>query len=155
MIPRLDSCPRGTCSHLRGHHPAQGRHKAKAKLGGKRSPGLPAARAPAPARRVPSTGVSSLHCATWDQTTGASLALECLGLSCHHPHPIHVKRFRPKCRVPFMTSLCVSAKSLQSCPTLCDPMDCSTRLLCPRGSPGKNAGMGCHALLQGIFLTQG
>ena len=29
------------------------------------------------------------------------------------------------------------------------------RLLCPRDSPGKNTGVGCHALLQGIFLTQG
>ena len=27
--------------------------------------------------------------------------------------------------------------------------------LCPRNSPGKNTGVGCHALLQGIFLTQG
>ena len=30
-----------------------------------------------------------------------------------------------------------------------------TRLLCPRDSPGKNAGLGCHALLQGIFPTWG
>ena len=30
-----------------------------------------------------------------------------------------------------------------------------TRLLYPLDSPGKNTGMGCHALLQGIFLTQG
>ena len=44
------------------------------------------------------------------------------------------------------------AKSLQSCPILCDPMDYS---LCPWASPGKNTGVGCHALLQGIFLTQG
>ena len=29
------------------------------------------------------------------------------------------------------------------------------RLLCLWDSPGKNPGMGCHALLQGIFLTQG
>ena len=29
------------------------------------------------------------------------------------------------------------------------------RLLCPWGSPGKNTGVGCHALLQGIFPTQG
>ena len=29
------------------------------------------------------------------------------------------------------------------------------RLLCPLNSPGKNAGVGCHFLLQGIFLTQG
>ena len=30
-----------------------------------------------------------------------------------------------------------------------------TRLLCPRDSPGKSTGVGCHFLLQGIFLTQG
>ena len=29
------------------------------------------------------------------------------------------------------------------------------RLLCPWASPGQNTGVGCHALLQGIFLTQG
>ena len=28
------------------------------------------------------------------------------------------------------------------------------RLLCPWDSPGKNTGVGCHALLQGIFPTQ-
>ena len=30
-----------------------------------------------------------------------------------------------------------------------------SRLLCPWDFPGKNTGMGCHFLLQGIFLTQG
>ena len=30
-----------------------------------------------------------------------------------------------------------------------------TRLLCPWNFPGKNIGVGCHFLLQGIFLTQG
>ena len=30
-----------------------------------------------------------------------------------------------------------------------------TRLLCPWDSPGKNTGVGCRALLQGIFPTQG
>ena len=44
------------------------------------------------------------------------------------------------------------AKSFQSCPTLCNPMDW---FLCPWDSPDKNTGMDCHALLQGIFLTQG
>ena len=29
------------------------------------------------------------------------------------------------------------------------------RLLCPWNSPGKNTGVGCHFLLQGIFLIQG
>ena len=48
--------------------------------------------------------------------------------------------------------LCLVA---QSCPILCDPMDCS-----PPGSsvcgdsPGKNTEVGCYALLQGIFPTQ-
>ena len=37
----------------------------------------------------------------------------------------------------------------QSCLTLCDPMDLwLTRLLCPWNSPGKNTGVGPHALLQ-------
>ena len=31
----------------------------------------------------------------------------------------------------------------------------ATRLLCPWVSPGKNIGVACHALLQGIFPTQG
>ena len=30
-----------------------------------------------------------------------------------------------------------------------------TRLFCPWDSPAKNTGVVCHALLQGIFLTQG
>ena len=44
----------------------------------------------------------------------------------------------------------------QSCPTLCDPMDCSPpgSTVC-RDSPSKNSGVGCHVLLQGIFPTQG
>ena len=45
---------------------------------------------------------------------------------------------------------------IQSCPTLCDPMDCSlTRFFHPWDFPGKNPGVGCHFLLQDIFLTQG
>ena len=44
----------------------------------------------------------------------------------------------------------------QLCLPLCDPMDCSTPGSSVHGdSPGKNTGMGCHALLQGIFSTQG
>ena len=38
-----------------------------------------------------------------------------------------------------------AAKSLQSCPTLCDPIDGSP---CPWDSPGKNTGVGCHFLPQ-------
>ena len=35
------------------------------------------------------------------------------------------------------------------------PWTVATRLLCPWDSPGKNTGVGCHSLLQGIFLAQG
>ena len=43
-----------------------------------------------------------------------------------------------------------TAKSLQSCPTLCDPISVRqpTRLPHPWDSPGKNTGVGCHFLLQ-------
>ena len=37
----------------------------------------------------------------------------------------------------------------QSFPTFCDPV------VCPWDFPGKNTGVGCHPLLQGIFPTQG
>ena len=52
------------------------------------------------------------------------------------------------------TSFCCSVAKL--CPTLCDPMDCST----PGSSvlhylPGKNTKVSCHFFLWGIFLTQG
>ena len=44
----------------------------------------------------------------------------------------------------------------QSCPSLCDPMDCSLPwLLCPWNSSGKNTGVGWHSLLQGVLLIQG
>ena len=44
----------------------------------------------------------------------------------------------------------------QSCPTLCDPTDCSLPGSSVHGdSPGRNTAAGCHALLQGIFPTQG
>ena len=39
---------------------------------------------------------------------------------------------------------------------LCNPMDCILPGSSdPWGFPGKNTGVGCHSLLQGIFPTQG
>ena len=44
----------------------------------------------------------------------------------------------------------------RSCLTLCDPMDYSPSGSSVYGdSPGRNTRVGCHALLQGIFPTQG
>ena len=49
-----------------------------------------------------------------------------------------------------LAAAAAAAKSLQSCPTLCDPIDVwqPTRLPRPWDSPGKNTGVGCHFLLQ-------
>ena len=44
----------------------------------------------------------------------------------------------------------------QSCPTLCDPVACNLPGSSVHGIfPGKNSGVGCHFLLQGIFPTRG
>ena len=53
-------------------------------------------------------------------------------------------------------SLC-RVKSFPLCLTLCDSMDGSPPGSLVHGidSPGENTGVGCHALFQGIFLTQG
>ena len=53
-------------------------------------------------------------------------------------------------------SVCVCTRAhvrlvTQSCLTLCDPRDCSPPSSSVHGdSPGKNTGVSCHALLQGI-----
>ena len=52
--------------------------------------------------------------------------------------------------------LIVSKLKSTSNPTLWDPMDCSQPgSSVHRDFPGKNTGLGCHFLLQGIFPTQG
>ena len=65
-------------------------------------------------------------------------------------------RIKPMRLKPISGHFFVLCLVAQSCLTLFDPMDCS-----PPGSsvhedsPGKNTRVGCHALLQGIFPTQG
>ena len=59
----------------------------------------------------------------------------------------HCCSFKPLCLSEWVSEVA------QSCPTLCDPMDCSlTRFLHPWDIPGKNTG---NSLLPGIFPTQG
>ena len=50
---------------------------------------------------------------------------------------------------------CVYVLVAQLCLTLRPHGLWPTRLLYPWDSPGKNTGVRCHFLLQGIFLTQG
>ena len=57
--------------------------------------------------------------------------------------------------IVFALCMCVCV----SCSVMSDSLQSHelypTRLLCPWDFPGKNTGVGCHALLQGIFPTQG
>ena len=55
-----------------------------------------------------------------------------------HPHGMHA------CLVASVTSESLGPQGLYP-----------ARLLYPQDSPGKNTGVGCHALLQGTFPTQG
>ena len=51
--------------------------------------------------------------------------------------------------------VCVLVLAAQSCPTLCDPVDCSLPSSdCPWDFPGKHTGVGSHSLLQRIFSAQ-
>ena len=58
-------------------------------------------------------------------------------------------------RISTLNHECMHAKSLQSCLTLCDPVDCSPPGSSGHGdSPDEYPGMNCHALLRGFFLTE-
>ena len=72
----------------------------------------------------------------------------CLGVRIWHFH-LQCSRFNP------WSGNCVYLV-IQSCLTLCNPVDCSPQGSSVHGdSPGQNIGVGCHALLQRIFPTQG
>ena len=53
-----------------------------------------------------------------------------------------------KCVVCTFLAAAAATKSLESCPTLCHPIDGSPPFHRPRDSPGNNTGVDCHFLLQ-------
>ena len=71
------------------------------------------------------------------------------------PAPTLTACFRPGRFCWILTGKRVCAQPLQSCLTLCDPADCSPPGSSVWDSPGKTTVVGCQALLQGIFPTQG
>ena len=81
------------------------------------------------------------------------------GLPCPPPGDLPNPRIKPIHMGALLNSLhlkcvcvCLVAQSVQ----LCDPKGCSPPGSSVHGdSPGKNPGVGCQALLQGIFPTQG
>ena len=126
------------------------------------------------------TGHSRTGAVTWP--CGSDTALSCVSEARNRsaisntlsqsPDPLHGGgRMCSQANLPFtsLTHIFTEVVSLPSriftgelglvappCTTLCDPMDCNPgRPLCPWNSPGKNTRVGCHALLQGIFPTQG
>ena len=99
-----------------------------------------------------STGLGC-HCLLWTSVL-SHLFLEIWEESTHRTEAwcqhIHILKLTVTVVV-----MCVCLVA-QSCWTLCDPMDCSPQDSSVHGdSPGKNIGVGGHALLQGIFPTQG
>ena len=54
------------------------------------------------------------------------------------------KRMSPWSQWSHPAAAAAAAKSRQSCPTLCDPIDSSPPGSRPWDSPGKNTGVGCH-----------
>ena len=65
---------------------------------------------------------------------------------------LHHTILRLCCPLSSLHILCLVA---QSCPTLCDPMDCSPPDSSVReDSPGKNTEVGCHVTFQGISVTK-
>ena len=85
----------------------------------------------------------TLHPVPW------SLMLEILAC---RSIPWQKKTCSPGAHIP---PVLLCAKSLQSGLPLQPHGLQPTRLLCPWDSPGKNTGVGCHALLQGVSSTQG
>ena len=77
-------------------------------------------------------------------------------------HCVHYKNELPCLRIITQNvSRCYCHLDAKSCQPFCDPMDCSheatedCRRLCPWDFPGKNTGVGCCFLLQGIFSIHG
>ena len=69
-----------------------------------------------------------------------------------------IHTFNEGCVWILVPALTLESKSV-SCSVVSDSLRphglYPARLLCPWDSPGKNTGVGCHSVLQGIFPTQG
>ena len=71
------------------------------------------------------------------------------------PFRLHPCSFLYVTRVCVCVCVCVShSVSVMPCRLFVILWTVAARLLCPWSSPGKNTGVGCHFLLQGIFLTR-
>ena len=87
---------------------------------------------------------SFINSATWETINPYSLPIRKIMLSLSFLFVLIFKK------AFYFVLKWIEVKVTQLCLTLCNPVD---YLLCPWDSPGKNTGVGCHFLLQGIFPT--
>ena len=103
------------------------------------------------------TGIQRFHCMSHLSYWSFSFLALYFGLTCEPSFLTSVFDLWLFCFVLFLNLNAVLCAVLsQSVVTLCDLMDCSLPGSSFHGdSQGKNPGVGFHALLQGIFPTQG
>ena len=90
---------------------------------------------------------NSMYRGAWRATVHGFAESDTIEWAQAHTHIVEV-------RFPHFRS--ESVKSLSWVQALYDPMDCTPPGSSVHGdSPGKNTGVGCHSLLQGIFPTRG
>ena len=105
---------------------------------------------------------SQLHCVIFSSLVRDETQTPCIGSSESQPLDHQGSPQRQVISAflahPFGVYLhaCMHAKSPHLCPNSLQPYGLQPiRFLCPWDSPGKNTGVGCHAILWGIFLTWG
>ena len=81
--------------------------------------------------------------------THVAVSVGCAIYRHSHKLPVSAPPATEECDFPFITHH-AAAKSHQSCPTLCDPIDSGPTGSHSWDSPGKIIGVGCHCLLQCI-----
>ena len=89
----------------------------------------------------------------WVDTRGQSELKQYPGVVEPAQRPLYYNMVTSMIYLGILRHLCVCLSL--SC-VLCDPVDCSPPGSSVLGdSPGENTGVGCHVLLQVVFLTQG
>ena len=92
-----------------------------------------------------------------DEVVAYMFICVCVAYKHAHTHGI-LFGYKTEEALPFVTAQMDLEGISVSCSVVSDsvtPQTVARRRLCPRNSPGKNTAVGCHFLLQGIFLIQG
>ena len=112
-------------------------------------------------RGVTESDPSGMNKQTSSHACIISLSITCLlsiylSIAHHASVSIHIPHPSVSATYVASTYLHLLPKSLQSCPTLCDPVDCSPPGSSVRGTlQARVLEWVCHALLQGVFPAQG